>query len=93
MNDEARDLLDEGDLFEVLEHDHPEFQHYVSFDDEIATEYDDAVDALVDALLALPEVDRAVREDREVLLVGGSISTSALELWLTDWWRTQLSGD
>jgi hypothetical protein len=93
MNDEAQDLLNNVDLFEVLEYDHPQFQHYVSFDDEIATEYDVTLDTLVDALLALPHVDSAVREDREVLLVGGSISASALELWLTDWWRTQLSGE
>lgn len=90
MSGQARDLLDEGNLFEVLEHDHPEFQHYVSFDDEIAHEYDDAIDRLVDEVAVLPGVSRAVREDREVLLVGGSIDHTTLEAWLAAWWRSEL---
>lgn len=90
MNDEARELLDNGDLFEVLENDHPAFHLYVSLDDEIAHEYDDAIDRLVDELAELPDVAHAVREDREVLLVGGSIGRTALDAWLAGWWRSEL---
>lgn len=87
---EALGLLEEGDLFEVMEHDHPDFPLYVSFDDEIAVEYDDAVDRLTEAVVGLPGVTRAVREDREVLLVGGSITAPELRTWLTEWWRSEL---
>jgi hypothetical protein len=90
LDDHALELLEDGDLFEVLEHDHPEFSLYVSFDDEIATEYDNALDRLVDEVAEVPDVVRAVREDREVILVGGRISAPALEEWLADWWRSEL---
>lgn len=90
MADQALKLLDDGELFEVLDHDHPDFPLYVSIDDEIANEYDDAIDRLVDEVAELPDVVHAVREDREVLLVGGRISGPALEVWLADWWRAEL---
>lgn len=90
MNDEARELLDSGDLFEVLENDHPDFSLYVSLDDEIAHEYDATLDRLVDELADAPNVVRAIREDREVILVGGTISAPALEAWLANWWRSAL---
>lgn len=87
---EAERLLEDGDLFEVIEQDHPDFSLYVSFDDEIAVEYDDAVNRLTQELEGLPDVVRAAREDREVVLVGGSITASSLQRWLTDWWRSEL---
>ncbi len=90
MNTEALQLLENGDLFEVLDHDHPDFPLYVSFDDEIANEYDDAIDRLANEVAQLPDVVHAVREDREVLLVGGTIGGPALEAWLADWWRSEL---
>lgn len=62
-------LLAAGELFEVLEHDHPEFGWYLSFDDEFAHAHDPALDALVADLAGLAWVGRAHREDREVVLV------------------------
>lgn len=90
MNSEALELLGAGALFEVLDHDHPDFPFYVSFDDEVAHEYDDAIDRLVEEVIGLTLVVRAVREDREVVLVGGTIGRPALEVWLTDWWHAEL---
>lgn len=90
MNLDALERLEAGELFEVQDHDHPEFPFYVSFDDEIANEYDDAIDRLVDELTDLPDVAHTVREDREVVLVGGSIDRTALEAWLAEWWRSKL---
>lgn len=66
------DLLETGDLFEVLEHDHPTYGWYLTFDDELAHAHSDALDALVADLCELPWVDRAVREDREVVLVAAA---------------------
>ena len=91
MDEEARELLERGDLFEVLDHQHPEFSLHVSFDDQIAHEYDAALDRIADEITDLPEVVTAVREDREVILVGGSITAAALESWLRSWWRFELT--
>lgn len=66
---EVMDLLETGELFEVLEHDHPTYGWYLVFDDELAHAHNDALDGLVGDLSELPGVDRAVREDREVVLV------------------------
>lgn len=90
MDAETLELLENGDLFEVLEHDHPEFNLYVVFDDEVAHEYDEALDRIAEEVAELPDVVRAVREDREVILVGGPLSAPALEAWLAGWWRSQL---
>jgi hypothetical protein len=90
MDLDALERLEAGELFGVLDHDHPDFPFYVSFDDEIAHEYDDAIDRLVDEVAELPDVAHAVRDDREVLLVGGSIDGTALAAWLAAWWRSEL---
>lgn len=80
-------LLDEGELFEVLDHDHPEFRWYISLDDEVAHEHDAAIDQLVRDLKTAPGVTAVVREDREVILVGGEADAAALEAWVAGWWR------
>lgn len=66
---EVAGLLAAGELFEVLEHDHPTFGWYLAFDDELAYAHDAALDALVADLTGLEWVARAHREDREVVLV------------------------
>jgi hypothetical protein len=80
------DLLEQEAVYEVMEYDHPDFAWYVSIDDEVAAEYDDLVEALTRDLARLPGV-RAVREDREVVLVSGGLNRPQLENWLADWWR------
>lgn len=90
MDLDALERLEAGELFEVLDHDHPDFPFYVSFDDEIANEYDDTIDRLVDEIAELRDVVHALREDREVLLVGGAIEGATLEAWLVAWWRSEL---
>jgi hypothetical protein len=66
---EVIDLLETGELFEVLEHDHATYGWYLVFDDGLARAHSEALDGLVGDLSELPGVDRAVREDREVVLV------------------------
>ena len=79
-------LLEQDAVYEVLEYDHPLFAWYLSIDDEVAAEYDDLVETLTRDLARLPGL-RAVREDREVVLVSGGISKQQLESWLAAWWR------
>ena len=92
-----RDLLAAGELFEVLEHDHPAFGWYLSFDDELAHDHDDALDALVADLGGLPWVDRAHREDREVVLVAAAQPGDAtvgrrLAVFLDEWFAARFAG-
>ena len=91
-SDELLELLDDGELFEVVDYDHPDFTWHVSFDDVVAHEHDEALDRLTDEIAARPDVVRAVREDREVILVGGAVGGRDLEAWIGDWWRTRLRG-
>lgn len=77
----------ESPAFEVSAYDHPEFRWYVSVDDEIAHEHDAALDQLVVELSAAAGVSRAVREDREVLLVAGSLDRDRLVQLLDHWWQ------
>lgn len=76
-----------GPFFEVSAYDHPVFRWYVGVDDEIAHEQDAAVDELVVALSAAAGVTEAVREDREVLLVAGTLDRDRLIGLLDGWWR------
>lgn len=77
----------ESPVFEVSAYDHPVFRWYVSVDDEIAHDHDAALDALVAELSGSPEVGSAVREDREVLLVAGTLDRDRLIGLLEGWWR------
>ena len=89
---EVIDLLDAGELFEVLRHDHPTYGWYLAFDDELAHAHSDALDRLVADLSELPGVDRALREDREVVLVAAAepadVAVGArLAAFLDGWFR------
>lgn len=89
---EVIDLLEIGELFEVLEHDHPTYGWYLVFDGELAHAHNHALDGLVGDLSELPEVGRAVREDREVVLVApvdpADVTIGArLAAFLDGWFR------
>jgi hypothetical protein len=93
---EVMELLETGELFEVLEHDHLTYGWYLVFDDELAHANSDALDGLVRDLSELPEVARAVREDREVVLVAAVKPTDAtigarLAAFLDAWFRAEFS--
>lgn len=84
------DLVRSGELVDVEVTDHPEYPLYVVLDDEVCVEFDHWVDSLVRALRRAPGVDRAVREDREVLLVAGRTDPDQLARWIGDWWMGRL---
>ena len=83
----------ESPVFEVSAYDHPLFRWYVCVDDEVAHEEDAVLDQLVVELSAAAGVSRAVREDREVLLVAGSLDRDRLVQLLADWWRAGPGSD
>ena len=76
------------EVFEVDVYEFGDFDFEIGFEDVVAHEYSDLVDACVDALATdLPGVTRAVREDREVILVAGPrLTVEALHEWLSAWW-------
>jgi hypothetical protein len=92
---EVMELLETGELFEVLEHDHPTYGWYLVFDDEVAHAHSHALDDLVGELSELPGVDRAVREDREVVLVAAVNPAdftlrARLAAFVDGWFRARL---
>lgn len=84
-----RGLLDDGELFELLDHDHPGFNHYLVFDDDVSHEHDADLDAMVVDLARLDGVLRVVREDREVVLISSRLDETAIGEWLVEWWAAR----
>jgi hypothetical protein len=87
----VRELLDTGELVEVLGSDDPVYGWYLVLDHEVARECDEWVDDFVDALSGAPSVTGAIREDAGVVLVSGEIEAEELASWLDAWWRVRLS--
>jgi hypothetical protein len=90
---EVIDLLETGELFEVLEHDHPTYGWYLAFDDEPSHAHSDALDGLDADLSELAGVDMAVRGSR-VVLVAAVEPTDAtvgarLAAFLDGWFRVR----
>jgi hypothetical protein len=93
---EVIDLLEAGELFEVLQDDHPTFGWYLVFDDELAHAHDGALDAFVADLGTLPDVAAVHREDREVVLVAAAEPGDAtvgvrLAVFLDGWFRARFA--
>lgn len=68
--------------------DHPHFTHGVSFDDVVAHRQERRVLRLIEQLRAEPGVERAVHEDREVVLVRApALSAAELESIVAEIWK------
>lgn len=68
--------------------EHPRFTHEISFDHVVAHRQSGRLDRLVERLAHLPEVNAAVREDREVVLLEApAINDAALEQAVRDAWH------
>jgi hypothetical protein len=66
----------------------PGFTHVITFDDVIAHEQEVRVEALVDLLAQQPGVERAVQEDREIiLLLAPDLATAELEATVARVWE------
>lgn len=90
-DEELLELLDDGDLFEVVDYsEHPEFAWQLHIAEEVADEHKDDLRQLVDDLTEVPGVSEAIQEDREVILVAGDVAGPFLEQWLTRWWRGRI---
>jgi hypothetical protein len=87
---ELADLLDSGELFEVLDHDHPDFPWYVSIDDDVAQERGDLIDLLVNELEERPGIRSAAREEKEIILLDGDVDGGWLQSFLESWFRARI---
>lgn len=86
---EIFDVLNLDQATEDLEADHEGYDLDIIYYD-LATLFEDLIVASVEVLSQLPGVTRAVRDDRELIRIEGSIGSARVGTHLSQWWNDQL---
>ena len=90
---DPHDLPIDGPVFELRDcADGSAYDVEIGVDRFVAVEFEDLVDELVVELPDSGGVARAIREDRERILVASDgVSRERLESWLAGWFRDKLA--